>query len=297
MTLTVTLLGTGSPMPSADRAGPATLISTGPAASDEHYLVDAGRGVLMRLGRGRPRRRPPHGGAADPPAQRPHHRSQRRHHDALGHDVRADAVDDRRPRGTRSHRRPRHRLARRRTSAIASPTTTTSIEPPVVVVIEVGDGAVDARRAGRDRCAPTDHKPVEPSIGYRFDHEGSASSWPATPCRAPASTGLCAGAGRARAHGDPQGHHRRHPDAAAAGHARLPLVARGGRDHGRPAGVGTLVLTHYVPAIPPGGEDDWRRLAADPLRRAHRARRRPAPRRDHRSDRVRDPNQQERVIR
>ena len=45
MTITVTLLGTGSPIPSADRAGPATLISAG----DEHYLVDAGRGVLMRL--------------------------------------------------------------------------------------------------------------------------------------------------------------------------------------------------------------------------------------------------------
>ena len=27
-------------------------------------------------------------------------------------------------------------------------------------------------------------------------------------------------------------------------------------------GVGTLVLTHYVPAFPPGGGDDWRTLAA-----------------------------------
>ena len=45
MTITITLLGTGSPIPSPDRAGPATLISAG----DEHYLVDAGRGVLMRL--------------------------------------------------------------------------------------------------------------------------------------------------------------------------------------------------------------------------------------------------------
>lgn len=28
------------------------------------------------------------------------------------------------------------------------------------------------------------------------------------------------------------------------------------------AGVGTLILTHYVPAIAPGQEDQWRRLAA-----------------------------------
>ena len=28
------------------------------------------------------------------------------------------------------------------------------------------------------------------------------------------------------------------------------------------AGMETLVLTHYVPAFPPGGGDDWRELAA-----------------------------------
>src|SRR2546423_10159202 len=43
--LTITLLGTGSPIPDPSRAGPATLISGGA----DHFLVDAGRGVLMRL--------------------------------------------------------------------------------------------------------------------------------------------------------------------------------------------------------------------------------------------------------
>ena len=43
--LSITLLGTGSPMPDPHRAGPATLVTRGA----EHYLVDAGRGVLMRL--------------------------------------------------------------------------------------------------------------------------------------------------------------------------------------------------------------------------------------------------------
>jgi ribonuclease Z len=41
----ITLLGTGSPLPSPDRAGPATLITAG----DETILVDCGRGVVMRL--------------------------------------------------------------------------------------------------------------------------------------------------------------------------------------------------------------------------------------------------------
>jgi ribonuclease BN (tRNA processing enzyme) len=47
--LTVTLLGTGSPMPAPDRAGPSTLISSGEGGQAEHYLIDAGRGVLMRM--------------------------------------------------------------------------------------------------------------------------------------------------------------------------------------------------------------------------------------------------------
>src|SRR3546814_5883475 len=38
------LLGTGSPLPDANRAGPSALVLAGP----HRFLVDAGRGVLMR---------------------------------------------------------------------------------------------------------------------------------------------------------------------------------------------------------------------------------------------------------
>lgn len=41
----VTLLGTGSPLPSPDCAGPSTMVQSGGAS----ILVDAGRGVVMRL--------------------------------------------------------------------------------------------------------------------------------------------------------------------------------------------------------------------------------------------------------
>lgn len=41
----IVLTGTGSPLPDADRAGPSTLIK----AADTHILVDAGRGVVMRM--------------------------------------------------------------------------------------------------------------------------------------------------------------------------------------------------------------------------------------------------------
>jgi len=44
-TLTVTLLGTGSPIPDVDRFGPSTLVQAGP----ETLLFDCGRGVPIRL--------------------------------------------------------------------------------------------------------------------------------------------------------------------------------------------------------------------------------------------------------
>lgn len=42
--LEITLLGTGSPIPDPDRAGPSTLVRAGAQA----FLVDCGRGVLQR---------------------------------------------------------------------------------------------------------------------------------------------------------------------------------------------------------------------------------------------------------
>ena len=45
MALTITTLGTGSPIPDANRAGPSMLATAGTT----RLLVDAGRGVVMRL--------------------------------------------------------------------------------------------------------------------------------------------------------------------------------------------------------------------------------------------------------
>ena len=41
----VTLTGTGSPIPDANRAGPSTLVQ----CSGQNILIDCGRGVAMRL--------------------------------------------------------------------------------------------------------------------------------------------------------------------------------------------------------------------------------------------------------
>ena len=45
VSMKVTLLGTGSPIPDASRAGPSTLVQ----ASGRHIVVDCGRGCVMRM--------------------------------------------------------------------------------------------------------------------------------------------------------------------------------------------------------------------------------------------------------
>ena len=111
-------------------------------------------------------------------------------------------------------------------------------------------------------CAPTDHKPVEPSIGFRFDYDGASVgvAGDTVPCEG--LDRLCIGA-QALVHTvirkgvienvpvqglqDTLDYHSS-PEEAAKTAAR--------------AGMETLVLTHYVPAFPSGGGEDWRTLAA-----------------------------------
>ena len=134
----------------------------------------------------------------------------------------------------------------------------------------------------RSRRAPTDHRPVEPSIAFRFDHDDGRVRWSAgdtVPCAG--LDQLCEGA-QALVHTvirkdiitnipvprlqDTLDYHSS-PEEAAQTAER--------------AGMNTLVLTHYVPAIPPGGGDDWRELAARTLHRSRRTRRRPPPHHHH----------------
>ena len=134
--------------------------------------------------------------------------------------------------------------------------------PPTVEVIEVTSGPVELGTATTVTAGPTDHKPVEPSVGYRFDlgGVGVVVAGDTVPCAG--LDDLCAGA-NALVHTvlrkdiiatvpiprmqDTLGYHSSLEEAAAT-------ATR--------AGLDTLVLTHYIPAFPPGGGDDWRELAA-----------------------------------
>ena len=135
-------------------------------------------------------------------------------------------------------------------------------EPPTVEVEEVTEGVVWAGDGVRITAAPTDHRPVEPTIGFRVEFEGASVvlAGDTVPC-ASLDT-LAAGAGalvhtvirrdlveqmpvqRIR---DIIDYHSSVEEAAATAER---------------AGVGILVLTHYVPGIAPGQEDDWRAIAA-----------------------------------
>lgn len=129
--------------------------------------------------------------------------------------------------------------------------------PPSAEVTECERGTVLTDGAVRVTAAPTDHAPVRPTVGYRVD-DGDSSvviAGDTVPC--PGLDELCAGADmlvhtvirrdlleplHVPRLNDVFDYHSTVEDAARS-------AARGG--------VGTLVLTHLVPAPRPEAEQEW----------------------------------------
>jgi ribonuclease Z len=264
VSLTITLLGTGSPIPSPDRAGPATLITAGEGDAQEHYLVDTGRGVLMRLAAlGL--------GAQNLTAVLLTH---------LHSDHITDLNDVITTRWVMTFEpTPLSIVGPVGTQQVVNHIVA-SLEPDIgyridhhqdlkygftkINVIEIEDGELDLGGLVTITCAPTDHKPVHPTVGFRFDHGGASvvTAGDTIPCAGLDS--LCSGT-NALVHTvirkdiignipmqrmlDTLDYHSSPEEAART-------AARGGVD--------TLVFTHYVPPIPTGGDGaDWKALAAD----------------------------------
>ena len=255
--LTITLLGTGGPVPDPHRAGPATLVSAG----SEQYLVDAGRGVLMRLA-----------AAGSGPAQLSAVLLTHLHSDHIT-DLN-DVITTRwittfapapltivGPVGT----------GRVVTCILESLNPDIAYRighhddldyPPPVEVIEVSDGRIELGGEAAVTCAPTDHRPVEPTVAFRFDYGGSSvvAAGDTVPCAG--LDRLCEGA-QALVHTvirkdvietipiqrvlDTLDYHSSPAEAAQT-------AARAGMD--------TLVLTHYFPPPAAGDGDEYRAQAA-----------------------------------
>jgi ribonuclease Z len=254
----VTLLGTGSPIPDGDRAGPATLVQAGPTS----LMVDCGRGVLMRLTAA---------GVLLPMVD-----------SVLITHLHSDHVTD------------LNDVITMHWVMSPGPTTLPIFGPPgldevveaTIASLELDIGYRIAHHDDLDHrpdvdvtivepgqtfqrgdvsvtVGATDHRPVEPSVGYRFESEGSSAvvAGDSVPCDS--LTGLCAGA-----------------DAYVQTVIRDDLVrlvpvprlqdildyhssVSQAAQTAAAAGVGTLILTHYVPALADGQEDEWRAIAAE----------------------------------
>jgi ribonuclease Z len=253
----VTLLGTGSPIPDALRAGPSTLVRAGA----QTFLVDCGRGVLQRaaaVGVGA-------GGITALLLTHLHSD----HITDLGDVITTRWV-------TTLVSTPLTIIGPPGTRAVVDATIASLTldigyrldhhedltEPPAVEVHEHTDGVVWDDGGVRIVVAPTDHRPVAPTIGFRIEHDGASVvlAGDTVPCTT--LDALAAGAG-AIVHTvirkdllEPIGL-QRIKDVCDYHSSVQEAAATATR-----AGVGTLVLTHYVPAIGPGQEDEWRALAA-----------------------------------
>ncbi|MHB1139486.1 MAG: MBL fold metallo-hydrolase [Microthrixaceae bacterium] len=254
----ITLLGTGSPIPDARRAGPATLVEAG----GQHVLVDCGRGVSMRLA------------AAGLP-------SPIFLHQVLLTHLHSDHVTDFNDLVT----------MRWAMSPVPSPLPVTG--PPGTEAfaqrtLDMLRPDIGYRRAHHDdlgwdpacqvrevldevvqlgeltiTVAPTDHRPVAPTVGYRIDHDGRSVVLAGDTVPCDSLDRLVAGA-------DVYVQTVVRPDLITP--IAIPRltdicdyhssVEQAAQTASR-AGVRTLVLTHMVPAPAPGEEQPWIDLARE----------------------------------
>ncbi len=260
MAIEITLLGTGSPIPDPNRAGSATLVRAGGKA----FLFDAGRAVLMRLAAA---------GCAPPLLEAvllTHLHSD--HITDLNDVITTRWVGSLAPNPLPIHGPVGTAAVVDAIGAMLAPDVSYRIahhedmvEPPQPLVTEHTGGEVYCDEASDVRivAAATDHRPVEPTLGYRIEHGGHAVviGGDGVPCAG--LDELCAGA-----------------DAYVQTVLRDDLVrqvplqrfldtidyhstVRQAAETAQRAGVATLVLTHQVPTPAPGSEAEWVALAAE----------------------------------
>tara|TARA_B100000579_G_scaffold432307_1_gene448907 strand:- start:979 stop:1827 length:849 start_codon:yes stop_codon:yes gene_type:complete len=262
----VTLLGTGSPIPDPHRAGPSTLVQAG----DENYLVDAGRGVLMRLA-----------GAGCAPTMLTAVLLTHLHSDHITdlNDVITSSwalnMDNPKPlrivgpEGTKETvARILHFLDLDIGYRLAHHDDLN--EPPQVEVTEITKGSLDLSTAVNISTAPTDHRPVDPTIAFRFDYQESSVvvAGDTVPCTD--LDQLCNGA-KALVHtAIRKDIIETLPLQRAKDILNYHSSVEEAAETAQRAGMEMLILTHYVPGIPPAENEfhelvvqQWRDRAAE----------------------------------
>lgn len=255
----ITLLGTGSPIPDPNRAGPCTLVQAGA----QNIMIDCGRAAIMRLL-----------AAGVLPGMVSTILITHLHSDHIT-DLN-DLVTTRwvmmpvniplkvvGPAGTRQvvdamlnmltldqgYRHAHHEDLR-------------ANGPLTVDVVEVGAGESFSIGEVTVSTHATDHRPVDPSIGYRIEHDGKVAALAGDTIPCPGLDDLCQNA-------DVYVQTVIRDDQVKQLASLLPnsqrfldildyhsTVSQAGQTAAR-NNVKTLMLTHCVPAVQPGQEDDW----------------------------------------
>jgi ribonuclease Z len=256
--LEIVLLGTGSPLPDPNRAGPATLVRAG----GTNLLVDCGRGVLLRAG-----------AAGTPAAQLEavlltHLHSD--HFTDLGDVITTSWITNLEPRALPVYGPARTREVVDGLLASLGPDVEYRLAhhddltaSPDIRVIELGgDESIELGEA-RVVVAPTEHRPASPSLAYRVEHDGHAVVLAGDTLPCDGLDRLCAGA-------DVLVHTviradiiRNIPVQRLQDVCDYHSTVEQAAETAARAGVGRLVLTHCVPPLQPENAGEWQALAAD----------------------------------
>jgi ribonuclease Z len=253
----ITLLGTGSPLPDPRRAGPATLVRTDGAC----ILVDCGRGVLMRLT-----------AAGVLPAML---------NGVLVTHLHSDHITDLNdvitthwimaPEGTPLHVWGPPRIGEVVDGIMASlaPDLQYRLDhhadltwTPNIIVTEVAPGDEFSCGSATVTVGATDHRPVEPTVAFRVSDGGRSVvlGGDGVPCAG--LDELCLGADAYVQTVIRDDIVRMIPNARIQDILDYHSSVEQAAETATRAGIRTLVLTHYVPSIQPGQEDEWRARAA-----------------------------------
>jgi len=253
----VIVLGSGSPLPDPQRAGPSTLVRT----SVGDFLFDCGRGVLMRAaGAGS-------GAGAFRAVLLTHLHSD--HRTDLNDIYTSRWITSFQPNPLPVYGPPGTAALLGAIETMLEPDVSYRLAhhddlqwPPSATVTEVESGAVFEEGPVRITAAPTDHTPVRPTLGYRIEDAGQSVviAGDSVPCHG--LNELSAGAGVLV-------HTVVRPDLIEqVGLPRLSdvldyhsSVTQAAQTASR-NGVDTLLLTHLVPAPAAGTEQEWLDQAA-----------------------------------